>query len=258
MQPDDGNVEAMTSKRLPDVTADVTASVRVLLDSANKAAWKLDAAPVSPAGLAARWARRNMRARKAIAMTDPDFAAQENARKLPQGSVVVSRPGTGLTVEAFTRHRERLQALAPRGWQDTAARSLARVRAGQVTAVALSMFDKATRGWDDADIWNLDSSMASRTGAQLHALADLAHGWPDCHYETYDEWVAALREHGTALADYANQAGVDEATAEWHLLPAGPEREDALTAVRLLEDSLAAGATRAWEWIAVHHAHLWD
>lgn len=254
MQPDDGRIEAMPEKHLHDLTA----GARSILTAVNQAARAFDGTPASPAGIAGTWARRNLHARKELAMQDPDFADQENARKLPGGSTVVSKPGTRLTLEAYTKHRARLQTLAPRGWQDTAARTLATVRAGHVTGAALSMFDKVTRGWTDSDIWNLDASMASRTGAQLHALAGLAHGWPDCHYETYEEWVAALREHGTALTDYARQAGVDEATVAWSLLPAGPERETALAEVRLLEESLAAGATRAWAWIAAHHAHLWD
>jgi len=254
MQPNDGNVGGMTGKHPHDLTA----GARSVLTAVNKAAWAFDAAPVSPAGIAGKWARKNMHTRKELAMQNPDFAAQENARKLPGGGTVLSQPDTGMTIESFTQHRAHLQTLAPRGWQDTAARTLARARVGQVSAVALSIFDKATRGWDDGDIWNLDGSMARRTGAQLHALADLAHGWPDFHYETYDEWVSALREHGTALTDYAHQSGVAEATTDWSLLPAGPERETALAEVRLLEESLAAGATRAWEWIAAHHAHLWD
>lgn len=44
-------------------------------------------------------------------------------------------------------------------------------------------WQRVFRGWDDRALWSLDTWLARTLGAQLVAMAALAHGWPIPHDE---------------------------------------------------------------------------
>lgn len=93
-------------------------------------------------------------------------------------------------------------------------------------------YQRVTRGWDDSAIWSLDTHLGEVLGAQLIALAECAHGYPDGY--PFEQWTADLRRHGAALLAY----GEDKFDTE--------------------ELALYRPAQEAFRWVAENLGSLWD
>lgn len=64
-------------------------------------------------------------------------------------------------------------------------------------------YQRVVRGWDDQSVWSLDSHLTNILGQQLVKMSEIAHGWPSSQgFETFEEWVEALKTHGEALLTY--------------------------------------------------------
>lgn len=59
---------------------------------------------------------------------------------------------------------------------------------------------KASRGWSDRELWNLDTHLCQHLGGMLVAHAEGAVNYPD--EMTYDEWRRQVRRAGDALLAY--------------------------------------------------------
>lgn len=135
---------------------------------------------------------------------------------------------------AFLRHEMESAALG-----DVPGESIARFlycsplyRALQESRFA---YQRVVRGWDDRSLWSLDYHVAKTLSAQLDALADQAHGWPESsEYPEYDDWTQALRAAANKLRFYAEHA-TDELDGE--ALESGRE---------------------AMSWVADNFSRLWD
>lgn len=57
------------------------------------------------------------------------------------------------------------------------------------------------RGWADCDTWNLDYSLAQYLYGTLNYLANNTYGWPSYDFDTYDDWVNALRSAAQHMYD---------------------------------------------------------
>lgn len=88
------------------------------------------------------------------------------------------------------------------------------------------------RGWDDRSLWSLDTWLGRTVGAQLLAMADIAHGWPGGPDWTFETWTAALRQHGRVLTDYGHNWDADNNAIE--------------------------AAQESMRWVADHLPNLWD
>jgi hypothetical protein len=93
-------------------------------------------------------------------------------------------------------------------------------------------WQRVHRGWDDRALWSLDTWLAGTLGAQLIAMADLAHGWPGMADWTFETWTAALRQHGGVLSDYGHNCDADDAAID--------------------------SAQESMRWVADHLPNLWD
>lgn len=112
-----------------------------------------------------------------------------------------------------------------------------RVRRAPHTArsAIVGFWMRNTRGWDWRSVWSLDDDLTGRLGAQLVALADIAHGWPPGYPGGFDAWQANMRQHGQALLRYRR------------------EHHDNLD-----DDSIRDDAQAALYWVACNLTALWD
>lgn len=99
------------------------------------------------------------------------------------------------------------------------------------------LFQRINRGWDDSDVWSMDTTMSKSIGAQLIHLANTTHGWPGTEeFQHPDEWTDLLHQHGQALLNYADKKF-------------GSLEDD---------DRSLKEAREAFHWIADHFDSLWD
>lgn len=233
-----------------------TTKLRGYLNRAHEAACDFDSADYSPASAAYRLWTKRLRARERQAMEDPAYAAEEQARRTENGTVIVA--GENFTVKSFFDHMNRFDELAPPTRVDGLLLDVKNnIRLGKVTGSLLAVFDKVTRGFTDSDVWGMDHVLAAQTGTMLLALADMAHGWPDGRFETFEDWTAALRHNGQLLIDYSKGDGLDDLLDYVHI-DDEELHEAGRKAYHAREDELAAGAKKAWQWVADHHESLWD
>lgn len=59
---------------------------------------------------------------------------------------------------------------------------------------------RLTHGYDDNQIYNLDTWLTRELGRRMLVLAACADSYPP--HMTYEEWVDLLRIHGKALSEY--------------------------------------------------------
>lgn len=99
-------------------------------------------------------------------------------------------------------------------------------------------YQRLTKGYDERDIWSLDSWMARTIGPQLITMSEIAHGWPGEEYQGgFDGWVADLKKNGEALLAYA---GRGEGDAPFY------------------DPKVSEDATNAMRWVAEWFTALWD
>ena len=231
-------------------------SFRTLLENINNVSSDFDNSFVSPSSLAeAAWKLR-LKQRETQAMKDPIYAAEELARRKANGTIIVS--SEGFAVKSYFDHLGLFNELAPLTFVDEfllAARN--NLKVSTITYFLTDIYDKLTRGWVESEIWSMSQSLALRTGSMLIELSNTSHGWPDKSYETFEEWVSALKENGNKLVAYGKQEGV-EGMLNYLDLEDEKERSKAREAVEDLERKLAENAREAWMWVATHHEDLWD
>ena len=55
-------------------------------------------------------------------------------------------------------------------------------------------YQRATKGYCDADIWNLDDHYLQYLDVTLQALAEIAHGYPSHMFPTMQDWRNYIKE----------------------------------------------------------------
>lgn len=127
----------------------------------------------------------------------------------------------------------------------------------------LELLDLIGRGYTDKDIWNLNESLALKTGEQLLELERVSHGWPESEeFKTFQDWSKALKIHGNALVRYGS-GEIDNskllAIAE-KLKKAGEEEEyqDIINRIEKQELLMHEEVRLAYLFISNHYASLWD
>lgn len=123
--------------------------------------------------------------------------------------------------------------------------------------------DLLGRGYTDKDVWNLNDSLALKTGEQLLELEKVSHGWPESEeFKTFQEWSKALKIHGNALVRYGS-GEIDNskllAIAE-KLKKAGEEEEyqEIINRIEKQELLLLEEVRLAYLFISNNFAALWD
>jgi hypothetical protein len=100
-------------------------------------------------------------------------------------------------------------------------------------------YQRATRGWADADTWSLHVYLCSALGGALEHLAGNTHGWPGTpDYSAFEDWTAALH---TAAAGLTGRAVRDHDPAD-----------------QAADAAALAGAQDALRWVADNLPDLWD
>ena len=62
-------------------------------------------------------------------------------------------------------------------------------------------WQRATRGFADCDVWNLDSSILNYLSGTLKHLSENATGWPgDKQFPKYEDWTTFLKEMSEKFA----------------------------------------------------------
>lgn len=55
-------------------------------------------------------------------------------------------------------------------------------------------WQRATKGYADRDVWNLDISICGYLAATLEHLANTTHSYPDHSFPQFEDWQKELRE----------------------------------------------------------------
>ena len=56
-------------------------------------------------------------------------------------------------------------------------------------------YQRITKGYCDADLWNLDGYYSEFFYCTLNELADISHGWPQSEkFPRYEDWQKYIRE----------------------------------------------------------------
>jgi hypothetical protein len=195
----------------------------VIMRGLTKTVNGIDTALGAPARFALdRLSRRNEK----LAMRVPEYA--EIAKRQEDGTVRFEDLDTQATIEhVIGRHP----------WWVGTARFLAQNPLSKVFNEIRWAYQRVARGWDDRAIWSVDSHLAETLGAQLIALAEIAHGSPISEeFPTYEDWTAALKENGKKLLAWGTHYEADY----------NAEKE-------LLRD-----AKEALTWVTAHLESLWD
>ena len=126
-------------------------------------------------------------------------------------------------------------------------------------------YQRVNRGWDDTEVWSLDSSLCRRLAEQLDHLADISHGWPgpDEQAPTFEAWIELLRSKAVDLRRYDGTPESEALSETWMKLTsdrnADPtDVEAARGAMRAREDADRAAAKSALTWVVTNLETLWD
>lgn len=129
-----------------------------------------------------------------------------------------------------------------------------------LTGAVTHRYQRATRGWSERDVWDLDTHLCATISAQLTHLADNAHGWPAGEdYPQFEDWTAALHQAASGLSGWANHE--DSAPVNATMTAAdGPEEEFSAAAdLETGEDAARLAAAKdALRWVADNLDALWD
>ncbi len=127
----------------------------------------------------------------------------------------------------------------------------------------LELLDLIGRGYTDKDIWNLNESLALKTGQQLLELERVSHGWPEsAEFKTFEDWSKALTTHGNALIKYGS-GEVDNSrllSIADKLKKAGEEEEyqEIIKRIEKQDHLILEDARLAYLFISNNFALLWD
>lgn len=79
-------------------------------------------------------------------------------------------------------------------------------------------WQRATRGFADCDVWNLDSSILNYLSGTLKHLSEIAAGWPgNEQFPKYSDWTGFLKEMSEkfAAANESNEYYPTPITDKW-------------------------------------------
>lgn len=185
---------------------------------------------------------------RARAMEDTEYAEIEARRhRRKDGYITLASSDDNLTMEHWDIQSTIEARTARHPWWEGPLRALRSNPFSKVVSAVDRRHQRAQRGWDHTALWSLDDHLSKTLGAQLIALADIAHGWPQSdEYPTYEDWVAALRDNGNALLAYGDHWDVC-------LIPGITSEE-----IRAKEDELRDNAKKALHWVADNLGALWD
>lgn len=234
-------------------------------DDLASAADAFDRLAFSPARLGERAVLRFQRQRRRRAAADPGWAAIEARRETGRSAKILL--SSDLTLADWDTQRRIAERLTPDPWWLPFARQLSGARLGGPVAKLGWAAQRARRGWADRDLWSLGHVACSRLGAQLAALAEQGHGWPESdEFPTPDDWQSALQVHAGALVRYGTGGADRELTAalhDWYELAVrhdvpGETLEAAKVRLDTLEASILDDAKAALHWVGDHLEQLWD
>lgn len=236
-------------------------ATRVLQHLASVLDYVDEKVPFAPHRFGKRIFRIHLDRAKRAAQADPTWSSIE-ARRHRDGSGAVTMLSNDLTMTDWITQDRIEEELTPRSWWVEPARRLIHWRMSQHINTLVTNRERAQRGWATRDVWDFDHYLTRVVGEALAELAEQAHGWPDGVYDTFEEWVAALRENSEKLLAYAHQRGENEAVALWHVLAGDPARQEqaeaAFKAHLALEAANLKGAQQSMKWVAKHLGRLWD
>ena len=233
-----------------------------LLRTLDNAASRFDESVLSPRWVAGKARQRFFDRRRRCAETNPAWRAIEDRRHVDgrPSSIFISEEA-GLGWPEWEEQNRIEEELTPRPWWLPLAEWVDNARLTVPVNVIQERNQRATRGFTDSDVWNMSTRLCGRIAEMLDVLADESHGWPDNVYETFEEYVAALREHAGVLRAYAE--GDDSGwESEWLRLASDPATAD--EAKSFLLDHNAAevarleAAQQSMHWVADHLNELWD
>lgn len=78
------------------------------------------------------------------------------------------------------------------------------------------MWQRARRGWSDADVWSLDSYAARVLGEGIRQLAETGHTWPgdSSPWPTPEAWTSYLKKLAADLSGWNDDTFLDNAAFE--------------------------------------------
>lgn len=104
-------------------------------------------------------------------------------------------------------------------------------------------FQRATRGYADTDLWNLDGYLAGWLPKALRQFARDMNGWPSYGFNTHEEWAMAVETMAKGFEAHHRNANND--------YPAG---SDLVVLMRQDEETFKKGAALFIEYFGA----LWD
>ena len=179
--------------------------------------------------------------------------AQENplyrdiqARRHVNGHHILFSEEAGLGMEEVKIENDILNKVRSHPWWEKPLRAISMSPLNQALSKGKWLYQRATRSWDDTELWSLDTVFTKRLGEQLMTLAQDGHGWPgeDNGYSTKEEWEEALYSHGNALRYYS----LKKINFSFYTTAEGEERY-----AKLYSD-----AKDALSWVAENLELLWD
>lgn len=172
------------------------------------------------------------------AMAIPTYAKIEERRRNADGTYILYSEKDGLGKEEEEIQRDIRKSVRKNPWWEPVLVFMTNNPIDNNLRRVQRLFQRINRGWDDRDVWQMDTTMTKSIGAQLIALANTAHGWPGTEeFPHADDWTNVLRHHGHALLNYAtNKHEYEGQTYE----------------------KMSEAAQEALYWVADHLGHLWD
>ena len=129
-------------------------------------------------------------------------------------------------------------------------------------------WQRATRGFADCDVWNLDSSILNYLSGTLKYLSENAVGWPgDKQFPKYEDWTTFLKEMSEKFAA-ANESNnyystpMEDKWGEWYEkhpnFDKNPYVEDMFKEQQENELKRERDFAEAWSAIGEVMWNLWD
>jgi hypothetical protein len=222
---------------------------------------RLDRCRFTPQG----WAHHKLDtlhdARIARAELDPRWAEIQKLRGA-DGLVYIQE---GLTLAHWEEQRRIERNLLPDPWWVPLVRRMSDLSFSQARRRAITLQQRARRGWSDADTWSLDTHLCATLSAQLNHLAANNHGWPgeQSAWPTSKDWEFDLRTQAELLERYVEDPFEIESTNRWYQVAsdhnADPGLADTISQQNIVrQEQNLAGAKQALHWVADNLEHLWD
>jgi len=129
-------------------------------------------------------------------------------------------------------------------------------------------YQRATRGYADCDVWDLDHFYTRLFAGSLNRLADIAAGYPgNDQFPTYEDWINYLREMAQLFSQSLESNNYYPAPAEekwwdWNQKHGwkdeNPFADDMIKEAHENALNREADFNKAWEMMGKVYEHLWD